>query len=98
MKEVDPSRGSSLGSPPLRSSDIAADSRGFGREIDSLPNDEDAGVGSLVISRARCAATARAALHVPNRRVTTRRRPLSLGEACERVSPMSTRVRARPVV
>ena len=66
------SMGSGLGSRPLRSSDIAVDSRGFGREIDSLPNDEDADAGSLGrISPARRAATARATLHVPNRRVTT---------------------------
>jgi hypothetical protein len=65
------STGSGLGSRPLRSSVFPVDSRGFDREIDSLPNDEDAGAGSLVISSARCAATARAALHVPNRRVTT---------------------------
>jgi hypothetical protein len=30
-----------LSSAPLRSSDIAVDSRGFGRGLDSLPNDED---------------------------------------------------------
>jgi hypothetical protein len=46
--QIDGFRGSDLGSPPLRSSDMAADSRGFGREIDSLPNDEDAGAGALV--------------------------------------------------
>jgi hypothetical protein len=79
--------GSSLGSPPLRSSDVAVDSRGFGREIDSLPNDEDADAGSLVISPARCAATARAALQVPNRRVTT----LAAGH-----SPSARRASASP--
>jgi len=57
-----------LGSPPLRSSVFAFDSRGFGREIDSLANDEDADTGSLVLSSA---ATARAPLQVPNRLVTT---------------------------
>jgi hypothetical protein len=66
------SMGSGLGSPPLRTSDIAADSRGFGRETDSLPNDEDADTDSVgCISSPRCAATARAPLQVPNRRVTT---------------------------
>ena len=81
------SMGSGLGSPPLKSADIAVDSRGFGREIDSLPNDEDADAGSLVISRARCAATARAALQVPNRRVTT----LAAGH-----SPSARRATASP--
>jgi hypothetical protein len=81
------SMGSGLGSPPLRSSAFAVDSRGFGREIDSLPNDEDADAGSLVISPARCAATARAALHVPNRRVTT----LAAGR-----SPSARRATASP--
>ena len=50
---------------------FAVDFRGFGREIDSLANDEDADAGSLVISPARCAATRWAALQVPHRRVTT---------------------------
>jgi hypothetical protein len=50
---------SGSGSPPLRSSVFAVDSRGFGREIDPLPNDEDVDAGALVISPARCAATAR---------------------------------------
>jgi hypothetical protein len=57
--------------PPLRTSDIAVDSRGFGREIDSLANDEHADAGSLGHPPAGCSATARAALQVPNRRVTT---------------------------
>jgi hypothetical protein len=83
------SMGSSLGSPPLRSSDIAADSRGFGREIDSLPNDEDTDAGSLVISPACSAAAARAALQVPNRRVTT----LAAGH-----SPSARRATASPHV
>ena len=43
------SMGSGLGSPPPRSSDIAVDSRGFARGMDSLPNDDD-DAGSLVIS------------------------------------------------
>jgi hypothetical protein len=78
---------------------FSVDSRGFGREIDSLPNDEDAGAGSLVISSARRAATARAALHVPNKRVTT----LAAGHSpwATRASaspPTPTRVAARPVV
>jgi hypothetical protein len=42
------SMGSGVGSPPLRTSDIAADSRGFGRGMDSLPNDPGASAGALV--------------------------------------------------
>ena len=44
------SMGSHIASAPARSSVIAVDSPGFGREIDSLPNDADTDAGSLVIS------------------------------------------------
>jgi hypothetical protein len=40
------SMGSGSSSPPLGTSDLAVDSRGFGRGMDSLPNDEAASAGA----------------------------------------------------
>ena len=72
------SMGPGMGSPPLRSSHIAADSRGFGRETDSLPNDEDAGGGSrhLLTAAARPPRGGRSTCRACD---DARRRPLSSG-------------------
>jgi hypothetical protein len=50
IKDGDADSWSGAGSPPLRSSDIAVDSRGFGREIEFLARRDTTDFGSLAVS------------------------------------------------
>jgi hypothetical protein len=90
--------GCSSSTPPLRSSDIAVDSRGLGRESEPLAN----GRGHrcrLAVARLVRLLDVHGAVDQPHTEQASdhaRRQPLSLDNTREHLSPTAASVRARP--